>query len=648
MHDFLEWRDNTPVSSHFDDVYYSLDDGLAESRYVFLQQNDLPRRWQQHQTAEFSILETGFGTGLNFIAAWQMWRKTAPENTSLHYISIEKYPLNADQIRRALSPWPELAEQTEHLAAQLPPPLPGWHTLNFNNDRLRLSLIFADIGEALCQLGSSNITADAIFLDGFAPDKNPEMWTDAVLSGLANLASQNTTIASFTAVGRIRRQLQHCGFDMVKIAGFGRKRHMIRGSFNALNNKPLAWYWPDKHQPAPNRVAVIGAGLAGAHTAFRLAQAGVLVDVYDKADHIASQASGNHQGIIFVKLSASDGLLPEFSLASYLHSLRFYRALISSGQLLDADASFCGMLQLCDDTTWFELQQRFAATGDWIDFVDANTASNLAGTMVSSRAIWFKHGGWINPPSLCKALLSHTNIKVHLNANITGLKYRSGHWQLELADTLHEADTVVLANGLNSNHLSQAYQLPIKAAPGQTTLFNATAEHLRLKCVVCHQGYAAPAYKDLMSIGASFRMKHASLKPLAADDQLNIDNFKAALPELPLPEQLQSRVAVRAASSDYLPIAGPIPNSAEFAQRFKHWRSDAKTAIRSAGDYLPGLYTLTGLGSRGLSYAPLCADIVCDQILNRNQSVSPTIYEALQPARFLVRGLKRNNTDALY
>ena len=213
----------TPVSNDFDDIYFDREDGLAESRYVFLTGNSLPARWQAH--IEFTLVETGFGTGLNLLATWQAWRQAQPAQAWLHYLSIEGYPLQAHEIANALTPWPELAALGDRLLAQYPRAAPGCYQLRFPEDRLQVTLFFADIAPALKSIAAP---VHAWYLDGFAPAKNPAMWQPALFQTMAACTPQGGTAATFTVAGLVRRGLAAAGFTVDKTPGFGAKREVLR------------------------------------------------------------------------------------------------------------------------------------------------------------------------------------------------------------------------------------------------------------------------------------------------------------------------------------------------------------------------------------------------------------------------------------
>ncbi|MBL4803508.1 MAG: tRNA (5-methylaminomethyl-2-thiouridine)(34)-methyltransferase MnmD [Alphaproteobacteria bacterium] len=220
-------RKGAPVSREFDDVYFSIDDGLAESEYVFLDGNGLPRGWRNRDY--YTIAETGFGTGLNFLVAWKRFEETATPHQKLHFISIEKFPLDAEEIELHLQPWKEVFEgYLKKLLAVYPFVTPGFHRVMINR-RVMLTLVFDDVNVALPQISAD---VDAWFLDGFKPSTNPEMWTDEVFKNVARLSKPGTRFSTFTAAGAVRRGLNDVGFAVEKTKGYGRKRDMTIGVYN--------------------------------------------------------------------------------------------------------------------------------------------------------------------------------------------------------------------------------------------------------------------------------------------------------------------------------------------------------------------------------------------------------------------------------
>ncbi len=224
----LEWRDGQPYSLIFDDIYFSTDDGLEETNQVFIAQNQLETRFKSLEVEAFTIIETGFGTGLNFLVTSALWLTRAPQHAQLHFYSIEKYPLKIADLSRAHALWPQFSVISSELLNQYETLKSGTNQFSIAGGRIRLSLQVDDIALVLPQLTKK---ANAWFLDGFAPAKNAEMWTVDVFAHIARLSQANSTFATFTSAGLVRRGLQAVGFKVEKQAGFGKKREMLRGTF---------------------------------------------------------------------------------------------------------------------------------------------------------------------------------------------------------------------------------------------------------------------------------------------------------------------------------------------------------------------------------------------------------------------------------
>jgi tRNA 5-methylaminomethyl-2-thiouridine biosynthesis bifunctional protein len=232
----VDWRDGQPVSRVFGDVYFARDSGIAEARHVFLGGNGLRRRWAALGPGRrFVIGETGFGTGLSFACAWQLWDKVAPRDARLGFLSFERFPLAAADVGRTLGLWPELAGYRDALVSQWVELAPGWHRFRFDGGRVLLTLVVGDVRDALPRVDA---VVDAWFLDGFAPAKNPEMWGPDVMAEIARLSRRSTTCATYTVAGEVRRGLEAVGFAVAKAPGFGRKREMLRGELVAPQSAP--------------------------------------------------------------------------------------------------------------------------------------------------------------------------------------------------------------------------------------------------------------------------------------------------------------------------------------------------------------------------------------------------------------------------
>lgn len=666
----LTWDEQgNPSSRDFEDIYYSSEDGIAESRHVFLFGNDLPDRWNTHPTPCFTIGETGFGSGLNFLLAWQAWRGITWPKPDLHFISIEAHPLARQDLEKALSCWDELADLSSELSAAYPTLLPGQHRLLFDGGRVRLDLWFEEALEALDGLAAySPAVIDAWFLDGFAPARNPALWTGALCERIGALSRQGATFATFTAAGQVRRDLQAAGFDVRKTPGYGRKRERLVGTrtdvaTHAANHASTQaathqtpdtaltpWDKPQHTWTRPDRAIVLGAGLAGSTVANALASRGLEVTVIDRAN-IAGGASGNEQGVLYTRLSRKHSTLTDYALQSFVHATRFYRAMFTRGQLRSGlDGALCGNLQLATSSEDMQyLQSALAGSEDLAAVCDPHDASAHCGLEVPSGGYWLPGSGWLHPPAVCRSLLNHPNITCLEHQGDLALQQHGDGWRAVTGgQVLADAPCAVVAAGDASDGFAELSWLPLQKIRGQTTQLPADILPGKLQTTLCDEGYIAPARDGFHCIGASFVLRYNDLEPSAEENRDNLQRIAAMVPawvkhlEALDPGSLQARVGVRCASPDYLPMAGAVPDYEAFLLDYAGLRKNARHTIDCHGSYVKGLFVSTAHGSRGLTYAPLAAQLVASQACGEVPPVSRPLARALSPARFIIRDLARN------
>lgn len=670
----INWLpDNTPQSHKYEDIYFLPQRGLQESRYVFLEQNRLAERWQQldpAKTAAFTIAETGFGTGLNFLASCQLWMSTAPESHRLHFISVEKHPLTREDLSKALSNWPELDKLSQQLIKQYPVLVPGHHLINLNNGTITLHLLLGDGYDSLEQLLDTSHSqlshqhgpkVDAWFLDGFAPAKNPELWHDKLFSLIAQLSCVGTSYATFTAAGLVRRGLAAQGFSVEKKAGFGHKREMICGQFigpihdhaPARKGPSAPWALPPAATTAtPKSVAIIGGGLAGLHCAYAMARRGWQVKLIERHTELAQEASGNAQGMLYTKLSPQPGTLNQFTLSSYLYALRFYQQLVEDKILSPGNFNFCGLLQLSTNEAALEkLKEAFKQHPQLVNFVDPATASELAGITITKPACYFPSSGWLSPSALCQQLASLENIQLLKHAQALSLEYSKEQWQVLDADKqcLAQCDNVIIANSLDALNFQQTAHLPLKSIRGQTTSINSSRALENIRTVICHEGYLTPSLNGQHTLGATFHNNDNCRSIRPEDHRLNIESLHRAIPAC-FPEGIDSltgqivggRVGFRCNTPDYMPIAGAAPRQQQFLEDYDTLRKNAHSRVDTPGSYYPGLFLNIGHGSRGLTSTPLCAELIAALICKEPRPLPRKLWEALSPARFIIRDLIRN------
>ena len=652
----LRWSDSgVPTSENFDDVYYSQDNGLEESRHVFLQASELIQRWKKPACKRFCIAELGFGTGLNFLLTWQAWRDIAPPRPQLHFVSIEKHPLSRRDLARALSAWPSLAHLTGQLLAAYPEPLAGQHRLLLE-EGLRLDLWWEDADDALADLaGREQRLVDAWYLDGFAPSQNEEMWSASVIDAVAALSRPGATIATFTAAGHVRRKLSTAGFSVSKIPGYGRKRECLRGVMEATSTASQTtglspWDLSNNSQSRPEHVMVLGAGLAGCTTAAALAERGINVTVLDQGA-LSGGGSGNDQGVLYTRLSRKHSALVDFALQGFQFASNFYRALFREGELQPyLDGDLCGSFQQSNNTgEMAALSEVLTGLENLAQVLNAEQANRILGITQSCAGYWYPGSGWIRPAAVCRALTNRDNIRLLEHCGTITLHSDGILWHATAnGRTLARAGVAVVAVGTGTTALEPLQWLPLQTIRGQITDLPASEATGALRAALCHEGYIAPAREGTHSMGASFNLNVTDPELREEDTRDNLSKLAAAVPawnaELTAlePAALKGRVGYRCASPDYLPVAGPVPAFDDFVETFGALSKNARQSIAQRGRYLPGLYVNAAHGSRGLASTPLIAELLASMICDEPPPLGRTLCRALSPARFIIRDLSRN------
>ncbi|XTZ39608.1 bifunctional tRNA (5-methylaminomethyl-2-thiouridine)(34)-methyltransferase MnmD/FAD-dependent 5-carboxymethylaminomethyl-2-thiouridine(34) oxidoreductase MnmC [Salmonella enterica] len=644
--------EGTPVSRDFDDVYFSNDNGLEETRYVFLAGNQLEQRFPAHPRPLFVVAESGFGTGLNFLTLWQAFStfRTAHPNATLerlHFISFEKFPLTADDLHKTHAHWPELAPWAQQLQAQWPLPFAGCHRLLFEGGRVTLDLWFGDINLLTDKLDDSlNQQVDAWFLDGFSPAKNPDMWTPTLFQAMARLASPGCTLATFTSAGFVRRGLQEAGFTVQKRKGFGRKREMLTGVMEQALTPAPRTPWFARSGTSKREVALVGGGVASALLALALLRRGWQVTLYCADQAPAQGASGNRQGALYPLLNPHDPALAHFFPAAFTFARRLYDALP-----IAFDHDWCGVTQL----GWDEKSQRKIEQMLTLDLpeaiaqrLDAQHAETVTGVETHCGGVTYPAGGWLCPAELTTAAIAlavKQGLTLHYGYHLQQLTQQHAGWQLLFATgeiRLHA--TVVLANGHHINHFSQTAKLPVYPVAGQVSHIPATPKLVKLRQVLCYDGYLTPQnpHTQQHCIGASYHRGQEEAAYREADQQQNRQRLLDCFPAASWAKEVDisagdARCGVRCATRDHLPMVGNVPNFDATLTAYSGLAENSANAVNAP--IYDGLYMLGALGSRGLCSAPLAAEILASQMSNEPIPLDADTLAALNPNRLWVRKL---------
>jgi len=578
--------DGLPRSRRYGDVYFSREGGLAESRAVFLAGCGLPERWTGRR--RFTVGELGFGTGLNVLALLELWRAHRPPGGQLSMFSVEAEPLSADEARRALGAWPELADVSASLLARWPGRRAGFHRIALPEFAATLDLA---VMEAAPALSAWDGRADAWFLDGFAPAVNPAMWSDELMALVAARSAPGAVAATYTVAGQARRALVAAGFRMQRRPGFGGKRERLEAVLPGESPR----------ERLTERIAIIGAGIAGAALARAFRDQGAEAQVFE-AEHRGAGASGNPAALVTPGLDAGLGEAARLHAQAFADVVTQYRkidgAVIAGGALLlEAAPRDAGRFAKIAGSDLFE-------AGD-LSLWGANDVSQTLGEP-APPALRLSTALVVDPARILSAWLPSIR-----TAKVAALEPAKVGWRLIDArgHALGAFDMVCLATGAALAGLWP--DAPIQPVRGQLTWADGA-----IQGAAAWGAYVAPT-RDGIMFGATHDRGDAAGDWRAADDARNILALASRLPALAQRLEgvaLKGRASVRAATPDRLPMAGWIA---------------------------PGLAVLGGLGSRGFTLAPLLARHVAALGLGTPSPLPAPLARLVSPGRFAERAVRR-------
>lgn len=653
----LRFNENgTPYATEFEDLYFSDTQGFEETTHVFVKNNQLLARWKDWSEQNFVIAETGFGTGLNILATMLHFetfcQQTDNPDFRLHFISIEKFPIKHADLSKALSLYPQLKRYSQLLLEQYPIPVAGCHRLSFLEGKVTLDLWLGDVHDVLPKIENTpKGLVDTWFLDGFAPSKNPDMWTQGLFENMALLAKDQCHFATFTAAGHVKRGLREAGFNVQKHPGHGRKRDMLAGSINksAGNTSRLPYFTrvPATINKKPT-IAIIGGGLAGANCAYALSKRGLQSTLYCQEDALAQGASGNAQGGFYPQLNAEAGHASQIHALSFNYANTLYRQLLNQGH--HYGHQWCGTLQVAFNEKVASRYRKLIKNQTWPDslihWIDAQQATQIANVNLPYPGLYIPQGGWINLPELVAGLVKVADSNVTINKQLSSLVRKNGAWRLNWQDGgQSDADIVIMATGNDSPDCQQMSTLPFRLVRGQVEAINSRHELANLSTVLCHKGYLTPAWRGTHAMGSTYIKDDKNCDYRLTEQQTNLAMHQQALAKCDWMNNIQpttnGRAAIRCSTPDHLPMVGAVPDTKEQVVQYHHLYKALPSKHYPQPINHPNLFMLCGLGSRGLTTAPLCAEILTSQILNEPLPLANNLLDALNPNRFLVRRLIR-------
>ncbi len=581
--------------------------------------------WSGRQ--RFVLLDSEFGDGANFLAAWQAWRDDPQRPQQLHYLALAPDMPTVQDVRltcRRQSAWQALSTE---MCRSWPAALPGFHRLFFEGEQVVLTLMFGDSTACVRQIVAN---VDAFHLHGCSWQN----WPVPTLGTLGKLAGKHASLMLPVVDETRRKRLEQSGFVFRNDAP-GADR-ILRAEFvpRFTTRAPLASARPDGERHA----IVIGAGLAGSAACQRLARRGWRVTLVESHAAPAQEASGNSAGIFMPLLSRDDKPSSRLSRNAYLFAQQIWRMLGGIGQAF-AGAD-CGVLQIARDDIHAEVQRQLAA--DWryptefAEWLEHAAASRLAGCSVNAGGWYFRAGGWVQSSSLCEAMLDDcgTALKSRFGQLAASLERSDDEWLVRDSHSVKiaSAPVVILANACGALDFPQAQALPLTAIRGQISHLDATRVPA-IAPVLCGEAYLTPAYAGICSSGASYdEDQQITLQQASQDD--NLARLARMLPNwrhdnLPL----RGWVGFRCVASDRLPLVGALPDSGATYPVREPKLHDLPRFI--------GLYSLLGYASRGLIWAPLSAEILAAQLDGEPLPLEAELAAAIDPARFLLKQQRR-------
>lgn len=621
-HPELDWSPEGPRARGADDVYFSVENGLEETRAVFLAGCGLPGGFAGREV--FVIGELGFGTGLNFLAAWDLFRRTAPAGARLHFVSVEGWPLRRADAARALAAFPELERLAASLIAAWPAPRKGAHRRVFEGGRVTLT-VFQD--EALAALSNMEMTADAWFLDGFAPAKNPQMWSQGVLAEIARMSRRGTRLSTFTVAGAVRRGLADQGFSVAKVPGFGRKRERLEAVFDTDPPGPVRSPFA-RLEASGGPVAIIGGGIGAASLVHALRLRGKDAVVFAEGG-LAAGASGAPSGLFTPRLEAADRPHVRATLAAFDYARGIYE---KSGAFAGE-----GVLRLARDDA-DRLARLAAMLGEEFTFVEEAAARRATGLDEAGAGLWMASAGRFDPAALVRALTGGADVR---GQRVAQLERTQAGWHLlgAAGEGLYRAETVLLACGAGLSGFSDITGLDVERTAGRVGVFETPDGPPAAPVAWGHYLGATPAGRLL--VGAT-HVKGADPGSPEAGGAALTAALAEAFPGLAarLGEQLDSWAGVRAAFADRLPAAGGVPGP-DFDAIWGEFARGGPLPAGGADALEPGIGVLGGFGARGFAHAPLLAEALVSDLFAEPSPLERAGRQVLHPARFVLRALRR-------
>ncbi|MFT5756690.1 MAG: tRNA 5-methylaminomethyl-2-thiouridine biosynthesis bifunctional protein [Alteromonadaceae bacterium] len=659
-------KDGTPYCQRFDEMYFDSNTGYQQSENIFIHTNNIIQQLVACENDTFTIAETGFGTGLTFlltlkayVAAQQLLKinNNQKKLCKLHFISVEKYPLTKEEISQSLSIFPEFKALIAPLLSQYPRSLlhidvndeAPYHQLVFLSQQVTLRLYFCDATLALKSVASPKSgVIDTWYLDGFSPNKNPDMWSTALFEQISRLSKEQASLSTYTVTENVKRQLINIGFRIKIIETLSQQKQILKAKFQ--RNKIAGKSYQIRPQiNKPQQVGIIGGGIASACAAYLLTRQGVKVTLYCQESTVAQGASSNAIGALYPLLHQQKDDMSEFYQQAFWRAKQLYQELLDDG--FEFSHQWCGLLDVAYKDSIKKHQQRFTEIAAWpkalIHSVDKEQATTIAKVPLAHGGLFMPEAGWIAPQELVKQLFSAADkthrLTIKNNLKIKEIKQNSDDsWQLKTDTTPHQEAILIVCGGAESIKINTIEQLPLTSVRGQITSMASNDQISNLATVICHKGYLTPEDKGIHCIGATFDKNSFDTQVQTEHDLYNLRMLNDCLPGLTdwhETDVVSAKARLRCMTPDHLPMVGAMPNLTAHVEHYAHLRKDKNWKFTEPATMINNLYVMTGLGARGLCSAPLISDILVADICGTPYPVDNKTLFNLSPNRFIIRDL---------
>jgi tRNA 5-methylaminomethyl-2-thiouridine biosynthesis bifunctional protein len=632
---------------------------------IFITTNDISKRLARC-IKNFTIIETSFGTGLNFLLTLKTYQTLKLNDTVLSeklnkniqrpqliFICIEENPLSQKQLKNFLAGRPEFNEFAEQLIQQYPTAEPGLFPqqceLKFLDNHVTLKIIFNEVTQALSKIKTTKHgLVDVWHLDIFSPTKNINAFGPELFNHIARLSKDQASFSAYTLSEHLSKPLIDVGFRLDKQSTMGHNNKILTAKFQQSKTSGKG-YQLRTQITQPEKVAIIGGGIASACAAYALTKQGVKVTLYCQESKVAQGASSNDIAALYPLLHQRKDDISEFYQQAFWHAKSLYQELLSSG--FSFSHQWCGLLDVSYKGSLYDRQQAFERINAWpknlIYSIDAEQASKVAGVELEFGGLFMPNAGWLAPGELVEQLFEaarQTNLlDIKTSTTVESIdNLVDGNWHLHTNKGLINEKILIVCGGAETLNINIVNKLPLISVRGQITSMKTNEKIKNLSTVLCHKGYLTPKNNGVHCIGATFDKDDFDTNAREADDSFNLSMLNQCLPGVTQWQSTdisKSKARLRCMTPDHLPMVGAMPDIKAHQVIYPHLAKDKNWPYQQAAPCVDNLYVMTGLGARGLCSAPLLADILAADICGTPYPVDRKMLFNLSANRFVIRDI---------